>query len=63
MKSKFAQMVFRILGYIAKSGWIVVIIINLIDGEYFSAIGWFCFGLVFFSNNCGKRINLDRYYL
>ena len=48
MKSKFAQMVFRILGYIAISGWIVVIIINLIDGEYFSAIGWFCFGLLMF---------------
>ena len=46
MKSKFAQMVFRILGYIAISGWIVVIIINLIDGEYFSAIGYFCFGLI-----------------
>jgi len=48
MKSKFAQMVFRILGYIAKSGWIVVIIFELIDGKYFSAIGWFCFGLIFF---------------
>ncbi len=43
MKSKFAQLVFRILGYIAKSGWIVVIIINLIDGEYFSAIGYVLF--------------------
>ena len=47
MKSKFAQLVFRILGYIAKSGWIVVIIFELIDGEYFSAGGYFCFGLMF----------------
>ena len=47
MKSKFAQLVIRILGYIAKSGWIVVIIFELIDGEYFSAIGYFCFGLMF----------------
>jgi hypothetical protein len=46
MKSKSAQLVIRILGYIAKSGWIVVIIINLIDGEYFSAGGYFCFGLI-----------------
>jgi len=48
MKTKFAQLVFRILGYIAISGWIVVTIINLIDGEYFMATGFFCLGLGIF---------------
>jgi hypothetical protein len=36
------------LGYIAISGWIVVTIINLIDGEYFMATGFFCLGLGIF---------------
>ena len=39
MKTKFVQLVFRILGYIAILGWIVIIIFELIDGEYFPAIG------------------------
>ena len=39
MKTKFAQLVIRILGYIAILGWIVIIIFELIDGEYFIAIG------------------------
>ena len=55
MKSKFVQLVFRILGYIAISGWIVVTIINLIDGEYFLAIGYFCFGLGIFVPQWYKR--------
>ena len=39
MKSKFAQLVIRILGYIVILGWIVIIIFELIEGEYFIAIG------------------------
>ncbi|GEM_PF-4508358 len=45
MKSKFAQLVIRILGYIAILGWIVIIIFELIEGEYFGAIastGFLC---------------------
>ena len=45
MKTKFVQLVFRILGYIAIVGWIVGTILNLIDGKYFLAIAillfWF----------------------
>tara|TARA_B110000027_G_scaffold74585_1_gene79538 strand:+ start:89 stop:256 length:168 start_codon:yes stop_codon:yes gene_type:complete len=37
-----------ILGTTAKLGWIVVTILNLIDGKYLIAIGFFCLGLVFF---------------
>ena len=48
MKSKFVQLVFWILGYTAISGWIVVTIINLIDGKYLLAILFFCFGLTIF---------------
>ena len=48
MKTKFAQLVFRILGYTAILGWIVVTILNLIDGKYFLAILFFCFGLTIF---------------
>ena len=55
MKSKFVQLVFRILGYIAISGWIVVTIINLIDGEYFLAIVYFCLGLGTFVPQWYKR--------
>jgi hypothetical protein len=45
MKSKFAQLFFRILGYTALVGMIVVTISNLIDGNYFLAIAYFCVGL------------------
>ena len=48
MKTKFAQLVIRILGYIAIVGWIVVTISHLIDGKYFLAIVFFCFGLGIF---------------
>ena len=48
MKSKFVQLVFRILGYIAILGWIVGTILNLIDGKYLLAILFFCFGLTIF---------------
>ena len=48
MKTKFVQLVFRILGYIAIVGWIVGTILNLIDGKYFLAIAFFCVGLGIF---------------
>tara|TARA_B110000046_G_scaffold7565_1_gene7886 strand:+ start:345 stop:521 length:177 start_codon:yes stop_codon:yes gene_type:complete len=55
MKTKLIQLVFRILRYTAILGWIVVTILNLIDGKYFIAIGCFCFGLVFFFPQLFKK--------
>ena len=48
MNTKLIQLVFRIAGYIAILGWIVGTILNLIDGKYFLAILFFCFGLTIF---------------
>ena len=48
MKTKLIQLVFRILRYTAILGWIVVTISHLIDGKYFLAIAFFCFGLGIF---------------